>query len=214
MSDQRTPPQQHDDDDDEVANTIATTREEVEGFDYSTLSPPRSSGERSRDALLRLLDGTIFQYLGLVVLFLVVVDGAFFFFLLIGAQRMCRPRTDCDARNGWYNISIQILNILFTYMATISMPWRCTNAIHLFGVGCPVRSNAKGKNLYGLDVNEIWFHIPTVRKKGIILFLLLNCLTQYANQVTRIIYFSYSLQNKSPGNIWTNGTYISSAKNV
>ena len=74
MSDHRTPPQQHDDDDDEVANTIATTREEVEGFDYSTLSPPRSSGERSRDALLRLLDGTIFQYLGLVVLFLVVVS--------------------------------------------------------------------------------------------------------------------------------------------
>ena len=203
MSDLRTPPKL----DEEEANTPAPFQEDPEGVDYSTLSPSRSSGERSRDALLRLLDGTIFQYLGLMVLFLVVVDGAFFFFLLIGAQRMCRPRTDCDPRNGWYNISIQILNILFTYMATVSMPWRCTNAIHLFGMGCPMRSNAKGKNLYGLDVNEIWFHVPIARRRGIIIFLLLNCLTQYANQVTRIVYFSYSLQNQSPGNIWTNGTY-------
>ena len=130
MSDLRTPPKL----DEEEANTPAPFQEEPEGVDYSTLSPSRSSGERSRDALLRLLDGTIFQYLGLMVLFLVVVDGAFFFFLLIGAQRMCRPRTDCDPRNGWYNISIQILNILFTYMATVSMPWRCTNAIHLLEI--------------------------------------------------------------------------------
>ena len=53
------------------------------------LSPPRSRGERSRDAILRVLDGLTFRILNLVVLFLVVVDGAFFFFLLIGAHGMC-----------------------------------------------------------------------------------------------------------------------------
>ena len=53
------------------------------------LSPPRSRGERSRDAILRVLDGLTFRILNLVVLFLVVVDGAFFFSLLIGAHGMC-----------------------------------------------------------------------------------------------------------------------------
>ena len=175
--------------------------------DYSTLNPPRSCGERSRDALLRLLDGKVFQFLGLVVLFLVVLDGAFFFFLLIGAQRMCRPRTDCEPRNWWYNFSVQALNVLFTYMVTVSMPWRCTNALHLFGVGCPVRSNAQGKNLYGLDVHDIWFHVPIAKRRWIIVFLLLNCLTQYANQATRIVYHDFESQNEAPGNIWTNGNY-------
>ena len=50
------------------------------------LSPPRSRGERSRDSILRVLDGFAFRILNLVVLFLVVVDGAFFSFLLIGAH--------------------------------------------------------------------------------------------------------------------------------
>jgi len=177
---------------------------------YSTLSPPRSCGERFRDALLRVLDGRLFQFLGLVILFLVVVDGAFFFFLLIGAQRMCRPRTDCEPRNWWYNFAVQFLVALFTWMSVVSMPWRCTNAIHVFGIGCPYRSNGPGKNLYGLDVNDIWFHIPLNKRRWILLFLILNCVTQYFNQVTRIIYYSYDLQNTSPGNIWTNVFFVSS----
>jgi hypothetical protein len=71
-----------------------------------------------------------------------------------------------------------------------------------------VRSNADGKNLYGMAVADIWFHVPLPKRRGIILVLLANCLTQYANQATRIVYHSYSLQNQSPGNIWTNGTCI------
>ena len=58
--------------------------------DLSALSPPRSRGERSRDSILRVLDGFTFRILNLVVLFLVVVDGALFLFLLIGAHGMCR----------------------------------------------------------------------------------------------------------------------------
>ena len=55
-------------------------------IDLSALSPPRSRGERSRDSILRVLDGFAFRILNLVVLFLVVVDGSFFFSLLIGAH--------------------------------------------------------------------------------------------------------------------------------
>jgi hypothetical protein len=174
------------------------------------LEPPPSCGENFRDMLLRLLDSQFFQFMGLLVLVLVIADGAFFFFLLMGWQNMCRPRTDCDPRNDWYNFAVQALNILFTYMATVSMPWRCTNAIHIAGCGCPYRSNKSGRDLYGIPTKDIWFYIPLRSRGGIIIILLLNCLTQYANQATRIIYYNFDLQNTSPGNIWTNVFFASS----
>ena len=39
---------------------------------------------------------------------------------------------------------------------------------------------------------------------------LLNCLTQFANQTTRIIYPTYEEANVFPGNIWTNVFFASS----
>lgn len=120
------------------------------------------------------------------------------------AQTLCRPRRDCTPRNEIYNVAIQILNAFFTYMATISMPWRCTNFLHTAGWSCPYRENAPGHDLYGQVTDDVWFHVPLRKRIVILLFLLLNCLTQYANQVTRIIYYSYELQNEFPGNMWTN----------
>jgi hypothetical protein len=101
------------------------------------IDPPPSRGEHFRDWILSTLDLPFFQALGLLVLFLVVGTGALFFFFLMGWQTVCRPRTDCEPRNWWYNWSIQALNVCFTYMATVSLPWRTTNAIHTFGWGCP-----------------------------------------------------------------------------
>uniref|UniRef100_A0A7S1D2U5 Uncharacterized protein n=1 Tax=Cyclophora tenuis TaxID=216820 RepID=A0A7S1D2U5_CYCTE len=138
------------------------------------------------------------------------MDGAFFFFLLVGWQVMCRPRTDCDPRNAWYNISVQVLNGLFTYMAIVSMPWRCTNFIHLMGWGCPFRDRKDGLNLYGQPTKDIWFHVPLRNRQYIVVILLLNCLTQFANQGTRIVYSTFDKQNTSPGNIWTNVFFASS----
>lgn len=177
---------------------------------YEHLSPPRSCGERFRDGILRVLDHPIFQVMGLIVLFLVIADGALFFFFLMGWQSLCRPRTDCDPRNQIYNISVQILNGLFTYMVTVSMPWRCTNAMHIFGWGCPYRDNTPGLDLYGLVSHDVWYHVSLYHRKWIVIFLLLNCLTQYANQATRIVYWNYDVQNVSPGNIWTNVFFVSS----
>ena len=141
------------------------------------------------------------------MLFLVVVDGAFFFSLLIGAHGVCTPRTDCDPRNWWNNLSIQLLVVLFTYMAVITMPWRYTHALHLFGLCCPRRSNDDGKNIYGLDDDDVWFHIPLFTKRCIIVLLLLNCIAQYLNQVTRIVYYSYELSQATvAGRAWTLST--------
>lgn len=168
------------------------------------LNPPPSCGEHLRDAIMRILDLPFFQYLGIAVLVGVVASGAVFFFFLMGWQTLCRPRTDCNPRNDIYNVAIQFLNVFFTYMACVSMPWRCTNFLHTVGWACPPRENAPGHDLYGQVTDDVWFHVPLRQRTVILVFLLLNCLFQFANQVTRIIYYNYELQNEFPGNMWTN----------
>lgn len=174
------------------------------GSDLAHLKP--SFSENIRDDILRWLDGAFFQSLGLVMLFLVIADGAFFFFLLMGWQAMCDTphRTDCDPRNWWYNFSVQFLTVLFTYMVTVSMPWRCANFLHTVGWSCPHRPNHPGFDLYGQPSHDIWFHIPLKRRAGIEVMLLLNCLTQYLNQVTRGIFNDWDSQDTLPGVMWVN----------
>jgi hypothetical protein len=101
-------------------------------------------------------------------------------------------------------VSVQLLNGFFTYMATVSMPWRCTNLLHTLGWACPRREHSPGHDLYGQVTDDVWFSVPLRQRTWILTFLLWNCLTQYANQVTRIIYYNYELQNEYPGTLWTN----------
>ncbi|GKY97702.1 hypothetical protein MPSEU_000728400 [Mayamaea pseudoterrestris] len=168
------------------------------------ISPPRSKGEVFRDLILRLMDSRFVQLLGYLILFLVVLDGAIFFFFLMGWQTLCRPRIECEPRNDVYNISVQILNGLFTYMAIVAMPWRCANGLHVFGLGLPPRDNSDGKDLYGIDSPDIWFHVPRRHRRIITTTLLMNCIFQFINQGTRIVFWNYGLQDQYPGNLWTN----------
>jgi hypothetical protein len=171
-----------------------------------------SKTEKFRDNMLRRLDGVFFQRVGLVVLFLVIADGSFFFFLLMGWQAMCDypHRTNCEPRNWWYNFSVQFLTALFTYMVTVSMPWRCANFIHTTGWSHPHRPNKPGLDLYGMPSKDIWFHVPLGRRAGIEVMLLLNCLTQYLNQICRGIFHDYELQDEVPGVFWVNIFFASS----
>ena len=166
-----------------------------------TIDPPSSRYEKIRDRFYSYTDGPVQFWLGLIVMFLVVLDGAFFFFLLVGWQAMCTPRMNCEPRNWWYNWSIQVLNVLFTYLATVSLPWRVSNAIHLFG---KKRSSKPGLGVYGNPTEEIWYHISETGRKIIVALLIMNTLTQYANQATRIIYYNYERQSTWPGFFWTN----------
>jgi len=176
----------------------------VDAIPLDLLDPPMTRRERFRDYILRWLDRPEFQIAGLVVLFLVIADGALFFFFLMGWQTLCDDpsRTDCSPRNEVYNVSVQLLTWLFTYMATVSMPWRCANFIQIFG--CGKRDNGRGMDLYGRPTNEVWFHIAWGHKSGIIICLMLNCLLQYANQATRLIFYNYEKQDTHPGNKWVN----------
>ena len=201
-------------DDDDSSLTSPSTPTII--IPLSELDPPPSRSELLRDKWLDFLSGKVHFCIGITVMFLIVVDGAFFFFLLIGLQNMCShpSRTDCNPRNWWYNFSIQLLNVLFTYLATISLPWRLSNAIHLFnGPGMGWRNNRSsdaGLDLYGQPTDKIWYHISQTRRRVIVFFLILNSLTQYANQITRIIFYSYELQNVYPGNLWTNVFFATS----
>jgi Protein of unknown function (DUF2985) len=169
-----------------------------------SLDPPLSKVERYRDAILRALDLPIFQSIGIAVLLGVIIDGALFFFLLVGWHTLCTPRTDCEPRNRIYNISIQVLNGFFTYMAIVTLPWRVSNFLHLTQCSCPPRSNAIGCNLYGQLDSDLWFHIPVRRRLYITIILLLNCFFQFVNHATRFVKITYDEQDKAPGNIWTN----------
>ena len=197
---------------DEVKKQESNLIKEPSKLEYvvEKLSPPQSKGEKYRDILLAALDAPFFQIIGIINLMIIIIDGAFFFFLLCGWQRLCfePKRTDCSPRNELYNITIQILNVCFTYMAIVSMPWRCTNIIHLSGGACPRREYGDGLDLYGQRSNDIWFHIPRKTRVVIMVQLLFNCLFQFCNQASRIIYYSYELQNKMPGQFWTNIFFV------
>mmetsp|Transcript_30627 Transcript_30627/g.78137 ORF Transcript_30627/g.78137 Transcript_30627/m.78137 type:complete len:203 (+) Transcript_30627:77-685(+) len=115
---------------------------------------------------------------------------------------MCTPvEGQCEPRNWWYNVSIQVLNVLFTYGVLVTMPWRLANAHHL---GCSRHSNAVGCDFYGRPSRAIWFHIPSAHRKRVLLLLLANTFGQFANQVTRIVYSDFHSQDTFPGNLWTN----------
>jgi len=193
------------------AESESIREEEEERDPLQHLNTPLSCGEKVRDfILLRVLSHPFFWYLNIFVLIGVVASGALFFFFLMGWQTLCRPRTDCSPRNEIFNVSIQVLNVFFTYMATVSMPWRCANMLHTLGWSCPYRNNAPGHDIYGLPSRDVWYHLPLRKRFWILFILLLNCLTQYANQATRIVYYNYELADSFPGNLWTNVFFVSS----
>ena len=142
--------------------------------------------ERLRDAILSWQAHSLLSCWTCVDIthgLLIVGWGAMFFFLLVNWQAMCEPVDGrCEPRDGWYNVSIQILNILFTYGALMTLPWRLSNVAHLW---CSRRSSAPGCDFYGRPTDAIWFHIPTIHRKGIILILLCSAFSQLANQVRR-----------------------------
>ena len=199
-------------DDESVSSSSCTSTPTIISPLLSDLDPPPSRSEILRDKWLTFTSGKVHFWIGVTAMLLIVADGAMFFFLLIGAQNMCDTpsKFNCNPRNWWYNFSIQFLNVLFTYLATISLPWRISNAAHLYNNGSRKynRSSDMGLDLYGQPTEKIWYHISQTTRRFIIFFLILNSLTQYANQASRIIFYSFELQNVYPGTLWTNLFFV------
>lgn len=153
-------------------------------------------GERFRDNILDFFTSPIFTWIMVVWILLVVADGAFFFFLMIGAHNI-KP----VATANWYlNASIQLLNWLFTYTAITTFPWRFSNICNM----CCNRRSAIGLDFYGRTTDDIWFYIPPIHRHIITFISLLNIASQISNQVFRSIYFTFEEAAVMPGLLYVN----------
>lgn len=171
--------------------TLARNSSEGGDFRYNSCYEP------NRDALLSFLDRNCFKPLIAIWMLLVVVDGAFFFFVMVGAHNITPEEKAKEALN-W---SIQGLNWLFSISAIYTMPWRWANLVHLT---CTSRSNKVGLDFYGNPTTQVWFHIPFCHRWIILLLLLSNCVAQYINQIIRLIYFDHLAAEAWPGVLLVN----------
>jgi len=110
------------------------------------------------------------------------------------------------------NLCMQILTAEFTYILSLTAPWRLGNVLHLWAkeFGLKRRCNAEGFDLYGRPTNGIWFWIPTRKRKLIVALLFGNLFFQYATQLCRILWPTYADSQTVLGAIFINFTFVSS----
>ena len=136
----------------------------------------------------------------LLYILAVVVDGAFFAFMLVGLSSMNEEDSE-----EWLNWSIQILCALFSYPVIVEIPWRFTNVVNLFAGSPDV-----GVDFNGAKTDKIWFHLPVANRRVLTVCLVLNAVFQWVNQWSRIAYPSYSSSNSMPGAVLTNVFFAAS----
>ena len=122
----------------------------------------------------------------IIWMILVVITGALFFFLLIGAIAL---RSD-EKEQEWLNISIQGLNILFTYAAIANEPIRLRALIR----------QSRMKGTVGVDYegnasDKIFDYVHWKDRTAIIIILNLNCIFQFVNQAIRCVYYNAERAN-------------------
>jgi len=164
------------------------------GLDDQTLATPdnASSIEAFRDCVLRAAGHKIVsQYLAVIWVILVVCVFVWYAIMVLGLHGIPFV-ADADL---YTNISVNILSGLFSYVVSVDMPWRLSNAVHLCGGAEP------GSDFYGRQTDCIWFHIPLQTRAWIVFAMLNNAGWQYVHQVLHIIYIDFHESNKMPA-IW------------
>jgi len=101
----------------------------------------------------------------------------------------------------------QVLTLLFTYILSLTAPWRIGNAVHLWGTR---RQSAAGLDLYGRPAQGIWWHIPPTQRKRIVALLMANLIFQYLTQLCRIGWSSYTASQTIAGAVLINLTFVTS----
>eukprot|EP00966_Prymnesium_polylepis_P162423 3754110-Prymnesium_polylepis.3 len=166
----------------------------------------------------------IFVYLAGAWIALVLAWGSFLAFLLLGwtgidpyncpdqpgllfndANKNWTGSGECVSAMDWFNVSIQVLTVLFTYVAIITLPWRVANAVHL---RCSDRSCEVGHDFYGRPTDGVWFHTPLGPRMAIVRLLLLNTVFTLLAQLARLIWSDYTSSQTLPGAIFINLTFV------
>ena len=190
------------------------------------LDPPLTPTEERFDRWIRFAHSPLVQQTGvrflMMTLFGIVLPVLIAF--INDWHTLCEPKNDCEPRNFWMNLDIQILTGLFTVKAIICFPWRLWALLHVLQIGpggdssstswlrrtishhFPKRSHALGRGLHGLeatdDIDRLFFHIPHRPRLFICLLNLGDCLFQFVNQGTRVYFYTYALANSRPGSQW------------
>ena len=105
----------------------------------------------------------------------------------------------------WANICFHWTTGLGTYLNTVTLPWRLSIGLHLWGGGlCSGRSSEAGQDFYGRPTEAIWFHIPR-RPRGVVTSCLLaSTFFHYTMQVFRLVYYDYEGLTGPAGTVLVN----------
>jgi len=150
------------------------------------------------EGFVDVFEWNCWTYTLVVWIILVVIDGAIFFMLLV---RMIVLDTE-ELQQTWLNNTIQLLCALFTYTALINFPPRMRRLVRLYGDRC---ENIGNREIRGISTStNIFDYLSWQRQHFIVQNLVWNCLFQFVNQVTRIVYWSVELATTFPGTVWVN----------
>jgi len=188
------------------------------------LDPPMTPTEERFDRWIRFAHSPLVQQTGVRWLMMTLLGIVFpvLIAFINDWHTLCEPKNDCEPRNFWMNLDIQILTGLFTVKAIICFPWRLWALLHVLQIGgdssssswlrrtishhFPKRSHALGRGLHGLEatdeIDRLFFHIPHRPRLLICLLNLGDCLFQFINQGTRVYFYTYALANSRPGSMW------------
>ncbi|GMH64226.1 hypothetical protein TL16_g03918 [Triparma laevis f. inornata] len=124
--------------------------------DVNSLKKSKTRYESIRDKTNTLLyESTLFQILAIIYIILVIGDGAFFFFMMVGWHY---PYPESISR-WWLNLSIQILCGAFSYPAVINLPWLVGMVVHTRG-----ERGGVGLNFYGDKSVDVFLNLE-LRKR-------------------------------------------------
>lgn len=158
-----------------------------------------TQASRWEDALLQFFDRPAVQRTNKVVVVLLLLGIVLVSCLTMGWHNLCHVQEECQSRDFAYITAIHVVNSIADYLILVSLPWRIVQTRHALANG------RTGYDWHGNRSGCLFFHIPSTRRRYILLLLLLNALFHYSNHILRIFcYRTYNQSIRMPGLLFTN----------